>query len=76
MTSHLNEGDPDQSLASLIMQGLACGTILYVAFFEILERERAKEMVGLIQWTLFVLGFLVMLGLQMQGIYQHMLCKH
>ena len=67
MTSHLNDGDPDHSLGSLIMQGLACGTILYVAFFEILERERAKEMVGLIQWSLLVLGFLAILGLQTQG---------
>lgn len=68
MTSHLNEGDPDQSLSSLIMQGLACGTILYVAFFEILERERAKSMVGLIQWSLLVLGFLSIMGLQSLGI--------
>lgn len=67
MTSHLDEGDPDQALGSLIMQGLACGTILYVAFFEILERERAKSMVGLIQWFLLVLGFLAIMGLQSQG---------
>lgn len=53
------------SLSSLIMQGLACGTILYVAFFEILERERSKSTVGLIQWTLLVFGFLSIMGLQL-----------
>lgn len=62
------EGDPDHSLSSLILQGLACGTILYVAFFEILERERSKQTVGLLQWTLLLLGFLAIMGLQSQGI--------
>jgi len=61
------EGDPDHSLSSLILQGLACGTILYVAFFEILERERSKQTVGLLQWTLLLLGFLAIMGLQSQG---------
>jgi zinc transporter 1/2/3 len=66
MTS-ASSGDENvtDSLSSLIMQGLACGTILYVAFFEILERERSKSTVGLIQWTLLVLGFLAIMGLQL-----------
>lgn len=62
-----DEENPADSLSSLIMQGLACGTILYVAFFEILERERSKSTVGLIQWTLLVLGFLSIMCLQLLG---------
>ena len=55
------------SLSTLILTGLACGTILYVAFFEILERERSKATVGLLQWGLLVLGFLLILGLEVAG---------
>ena len=54
---------------TLILTGLACGTILYVAFFEILERERSKATVGLFQWSLLLLGFLLMLGLEVAGIF-------
>lgn len=67
MTAGVVEGDADHSLSSLILQGLACGTILYVAFFEILERERSKKTVGLLQWTLLLLGFLAIMGLQSQA---------
>ena len=49
------------------MEALACGTILYVAFFEILERERSKSTVGLFQWTLLVLGFVAIMCLQLIG---------
>ena len=69
MTSGIVEGDLDQSLSSLILQGLATGTILYVAFFEILERERSKSTVGLLQWTLLLLGFMAIMGLQSTGIH-------
>ena len=67
MTTNSSGGEnlAADSLSSLIMQGLACGTILYVAFFEILERERSKSTVGLIQWTLLVFGFLAIMGLQL-----------
>lgn len=65
--SSSSEPNLEDSLSSLIMQGLACGTILYVAFFEILERERSKSTVGLIQWTLLVFGFCAIMGLQLLG---------
>lgn len=63
-----SEENLDDSLSSLIMQGLACGTILYVAFFEILERERSKSTVGLIQWMLLVFGFCAIMGLQLLAV--------
>lgn len=63
----VSDGDVGDSLVSAVFQGLACGTILYVTFFEILERERSKSTAGLLQWSLLVLGFLCILGLQSIG---------
>ena len=33
----------------LIVQGLATGSLFYVVFFEILEKERKKKVNGLLQ---------------------------
>lgn len=69
LLTSMEDSDAQQdSLLTLILTGLACGTILYVAFFEILERERSKATVGLLQWALLVLGFLLMLALEVAGI--------
>ena len=54
----------DSSAVVVTLQGLAAGTLVYVAFFEILERERSKSSNRLLQWTLIVLGFLAILGLE------------
>ena len=35
--------------ALVVVQGLATGSLLYVVFFEILEKERQKEVSGLLQ---------------------------
>lgn len=53
----------DTQMASTILQGLACGTLLYVVFFEILEKNRS----GLLQLGTVITGFLVMFGLQFFG---------
>lgn len=63
----MSHSNVDEALPSLVMQGLACGTILYVAFFEILERERSKSTVGLVQWTLLLAGFLAIMTLEIMG---------
>ena len=42
-------------------QGIAGGTILYVVMFEILNRERVKEVQGLVQLLAVMLGFVAML---------------
>lgn len=44
-------------VASVILQGLASGTLLYVVFFEILQGDRKF---GLRQWFAVVLGFAIM----------------
>ncbi|XP_017845286.1 zinc transporter ZIP1 isoform X2 [Drosophila busckii] len=48
------------SLVSALLQGLACGTLLYVVFFEILSKTRS----GLRAYLALFVGFLIMFGLQ------------
>merc|ERR1719189_1278962 len=63
--------DPSQqdninTSALIAVQGIATGSLLYVVFFEILEKERAKaEVPGLVQVVGVTLGFIfmVLLGL-------------
>jgi len=51
--------------ALIVLQGLATGSLLYVVFFEILEKERQKPVSGVIQVMAMALGFIfmVLLGL-------------
>jgi solute carrier family 39 (zinc transporter), member 1/2/3 len=48
------------NLTSAIFQGLATGTLLYVTFFEILQKDKG----GFIQFIGALIGFVVMFGLQ------------
>lgn len=68
----LSEDSPGLSTATpvtTILQGMAAGTLLYVVFFEVLQKERANTKHG--AWQLFsiILGFTVMLGLGVLGEY-------
>jgi len=49
----------------IVVQGIATGSLLYVVFFEILEKERQKSVPGLFQVIGVTLGFIfmVLLGL-------------
>merc|ERR1719188_2898987 len=50
----------------IVLQGLATGTLLYFVFFELLEKERQKKGANsLIQVTFVVLGFGVMIAVQL-----------
>ncbi|VDI22051.1 solute carrier family 39 (zinc transporter), member 1/2/3 [Mytilus galloprovincialis] len=51
------------SLAEGILQGIACGTFLYVTFFEILQHELGKPDIRLIKTFFIFLGFMCMSGL-------------
>lgn len=53
------------NVTSAILQGLACGTLLYVVFFEILSKDRS----GLARYTAVLVGFFVMFGLQFLSEY-------
>ena len=60
----------DSSVA--ILNGLAAGTLIYVVFFEVLEKERQKKTNGLFQVTFIVLGFVTMICVQMiEGEHHH-----
>lgn len=52
-----------------LLQGLAGGTLLYVTFFEVLEREKLDKigMTGLMGCFLIILGFGLMSGLEAAG---------
>jgi solute carrier family 39 (zinc transporter), member 1/2/3 len=50
-------------VASVILQGLASGTLLYVIFFEILSKHKD----GIIQFLAVVVGFTLMFGLKFVG---------
>eukprot|EP00099_Drosophila_melanogaster_P016170 NP_536747.2 Zinc/iron regulated transporter-related protein 89B [Drosophila melanogaster] len=58
----INHGEETSgpSLVSAILQGFACGTLIYVVFFEILSKNRS----GLRAYLALFVGFLVMFGLQ------------
>jgi len=49
----------------VVFQGLATGSLLYVVFFEILEKERKKDVPGILQALSLTFGyiFMVLLGL-------------
>lgn len=55
-----NQDSTASSIPSAILQGLACGTLLYVVFFEILSKDRS----GLLAYLAIILGFCLMFGLQ------------
>lgn len=62
LVSHNNESTA-AGIPSAILQGLACGTLLYVVFFEILSKNRS----GLVAYLSLLVGFAVMFGLQQIG---------
>ncbi len=55
---------PEGTLATVILQGIAAGTLLYVTFFEILQREKANAKSGILQLFAIILGFVFMITLQ------------
>merc|ERR1711983_255532 len=57
-----------QTTIVTILQGLATGTLLYVVFFEVIEKERLKGTDGLVQVSFLLLGCLVMLLMEYIGL--------
>merc|ERR1719285_320172 len=56
-----------QTMAVTVLQALATGTLLYVVFFEVIEKERMKGTNGMVQVCFVVLGFLCMLAMEAIG---------
>ncbi|XP_067632775.1 zinc transporter ZIP3-like [Eurosta solidaginis] len=59
LISKNNETDTSTSIVSPLLQGFACGTLLYVVFFEILYKNRS----GLSTYFSSLVGFLIMFAL-------------
>ena len=60
----LSGPDDLTTAVTVVLQGMAAGTLLYVVFFEVLQRERANTQSGIYQLRAIVAGFLVMFALQ------------
>lgn len=58
-------------LVPAMLQAISGGTILYVTFCEVLERERTKPMNGFLKFLALLLGFGVMAGLEAVGGHDH-----
>lgn len=58
-------------LAPTMLQAVSGGTILYVTFCEVLERERIKPRNGFLKFLALLLGFGVMAGLEAVGGHDH-----
>ncbi|GJQ67764.1 hypothetical protein Trydic_g16561 [Trypoxylus dichotomus] len=53
---------------SVILRGLACGTLLYIVFFEIIKKDQHG---GLLQFLAILVGFLIMFGLTVLTAHEH-----
>ncbi|PSN46576.1 hypothetical protein C0J52_13847 [Blattella germanica] len=64
-------GDAGTStVTTVVLQGMAAGTLLYVVFFEVLQRERANTQSGIWQLLAIMAGFAVMFALQLVSEYR------
>ncbi|KAI5738403.1 hypothetical protein M8J77_006561 [Diaphorina citri] len=52
------------NFVAVVLQGMAAGTLLYVIFFEVLQRERSNTQSGFLQLLAIMAGFMVMFALQ------------
>ena len=55
LTETASEDSSLQNAAVTVLQGLAAGTLIYVVFFEVLEKERMKNSNGLVQVSIVLL---------------------
>jgi zinc transporter 1/2/3 len=68
VTVHSSSDGPQQGLVVAVLQGIAGGTILYITFFEVLDREKRKETgCGLVRIVFILVGFSIMVALQAVG---------
>ncbi|XP_059471087.1 zinc transporter ZIP1-like isoform X3 [Neocloeon triangulifer] len=61
-----------ETAATVVLQGMAAGTLIYVVFFEVLHRERSSlTHSGIWQFLAVLVGFLVMFGLINAAGHEH-----
>ena len=66
ITSNSGQGS-EYFISVATLQALAGGTIIYVVVFEVLERERSKNVSGLAQLFFVILGFCVLMAVEILG---------
>lgn len=59
----------EETVVTVMLQGIAGGTLLYVTFFEILQREKANAKSGLAQLLAIMIGFMFMISMQLLSKY-------
>jgi len=62
MSGEVRSEESMQGVGVTVLQGLATGTLLYVVFFEVIEKERVKGTNGLCCVTCILVGFGFMLA--------------
>lgn len=67
VTEYFHDPTPYHTLIIGILQGVAAGTLLYVTFLEVLERERRKHGYGLLKLFAVFLGFFLLSALEALG---------
>lgn len=67
VTEYSQDESPSHLLAIAILQGVAAGTLLYVTFLEVLERERRKDGHGMAKLGAVFIGFLLLSLLELWG---------
>ncbi len=69
VTAHVDATSGPQTLVIGLLQGIAGGTLLYIVFYEVLERGRLTKagMVGMVGCAFFLLGFAAMTVVEALG---------
>ncbi|OQR70473.1 zinc/iron transporter-like [Tropilaelaps mercedesae] len=67
MTQHHFE----ETLVVTVLNGIAAGTLLYVTFFEVLQKQKNLSLHGMFQLTAVILGFSLMLALELMLPHSH-----
>lgn len=76
ITEYFDDPTPSHTLTIAILQGVAAGTLLYVTFLEVLERERGKPGNGLVKLLAVFLGFVLLSAMEaFGGEFSHKVCE-
>ena len=67
VTEYVRNPSAGHLLVIAILQGIAAGTLLYVTFLEVLERERQKPGNGLIKLSAILVGFILLSSMEAIG---------
>ncbi len=67
ISSAAGTGGDSYTLTVAILQALAGGTLIYVAVFEVLQREKSKNVSGMAQLMFICLGFCALMCIDIFG---------